>query len=399
MPPKGMNNPDLAGDGLGEELRSKIITAIESGDADAVAGVYGELARSIENNILKEARAVASAEANDHAVMTARGKQQLTSEERSFYTEAIEKRSLANLDTLMPVTIFERVFEDLEQNHPLLSLIDFVNTTGVTEWITRKEECVGAFWGKLTDAITKELENGFDKKQTTLAKLTAFIPVSNSMLNLGPEWIDRFVRAMLSESIAIALEKGIVDGDGDNQPIGMLRDLAGSVTLNKYPYKAAEPLADLKPMTLGAQVMAPLTKNGTRSVPKVLLVVNPLDYWTKIFPATTVLTSAGTYVYGVLPIPADITQSTAVPAGKMIAGLARDYFMGINGAAAIETSDQYRFLEDEKIFATKHHGTGAPKDNSSFLVFDISTLETTPVQSLADPIAIEEVVQEAKAVK
>ena len=44
---------------------------------------------------------------------------------------------------------------------------------------------------------------------------------------------------MLSESIAIALEQGIVAGTGKDQPIGMIKDLAGSVNLGVYSDKEA----------------------------------------------------------------------------------------------------------------------------------------------------------------
>ena len=59
---------------------------------------------------------------------------------------------------------------------------------------------------------------------TTLNKLSAFIPISKDMLILGPVWIDKFIRVLLSESIAIGLEKAIIDGNGVDQPIGMLKD-------------------------------------------------------------------------------------------------------------------------------------------------------------------------------
>src|SRR5690606_40816442 len=69
----------------------------------------------------------------------------------------------------------------------------------------------------------------------------------------------------------------------------------------------------------GVQTCAlPISKDGKRTVSNVLLIVNPLDYWSKIFPGTTVLTANGTYVYGVLPIPAKVVQSVAAPEGKLI---------------------------------------------------------------------------------
>jgi hypothetical protein len=212
--------------------------------------------------------------------------------------------------------------------------------------------------------------------KTDLYKLSAFIPVSKSMLDLGPEWLDRYVRTVLGESIAIALEEAIVKGTGKNQPIGMIKDLGGAVVDGVYPDKAAVALLDFTPNTLGEKVMAPLTLDGKRTVSNVLLVVNPLDYWSKIFGATTVLTQSGTYAYGVLPIPGTIIQSVAMPQGKMGAGIAKDYFMGVGSTRKVEYSDEYRFLEDERVYVTKQYANGRPKDNSSFLVFDISNLET-----------------------
>lgn len=357
------------------EIQEQIRAAMQSDDEEGMVKAFGAMARSIEQNILKEARDTLQIELSDRATLEARGQSQLTSEERKYYDKVIEKRSFNGVEETMPKTIFERVFEDLQREHPLLSKIDFHNTTGSMEWILRTEECVGAFWGKLTDAITKELENGFTKENMGLNKITAFIPVSKAMLDLGPVWLDRFVRAMLAESVSIALEEGIIAGTGKDQPIGMLKDLEGSVTLGVYPDKAATSLTDFSPATLGKNVVAPLTREGKRNVTEVLMIVNPLDYWEKIFGATTILTANGTYVYGVIPIPGEIITSAAVPKGKMVAGIAKDYFMGIGSERKIEYSDHVKFLDDERIYITKQYANGKPKDNKSFLVFDITNLE------------------------
>lgn len=359
------------------ELRLKINEALQGDDQEAMAEAFMSLARGIEQNVIKEARSVMNQELGDRATLEARGQSQLTSEEQSYYNAVVQQRGFVDLDIVMPKTIFDRVFEDLETNHPLLSKIDFINTTGSNEWIMRTDECVGAFWGPLSGAITKELSNGFKKENAGLYKLSAFIPVSKAMLDLGPVWLDRFVRAMLSESIAIALEAGIVAGTGKEQPIGMIKNLKGSVVEGVYPDKEATPLLDFTPATLGKEVISPLTKGGKRNVNKVLIVVNPLDYWSKLFGATTVLTANGTYAHGVLPIPGDIVTSVSVPVGKLVAGVATDYFMSIGSTAKIEYSDQYRFLEDERTYLTKQYANGKPKDNDSFLVFDIENLDAS----------------------
>ncbi|WP_235640253.1 hypothetical protein [Clostridioides difficile] len=47
--------------------------------------------------------------------------------------------------------------------------------------------------------------------------------------------------------------------------------------------------------------------------------------------------------------------------------------MGIGSAGKIEYSDEYKFLEDVRVYLAKQYATGTPKDNFSFLVFDIET--------------------------
>lgn len=359
------------------ELRSQITNALKDDNEEGVVEALVRMAEGIQKDLIKEARSMVSEEMSDRAILERRGSHQLTSEERNYYNKVIEKRGFTSLDVVLPKTVFDRVFEDLEQNHALLSKINFQNTTASTEWIIRTTDCEAAWWGKLTDTIKKELEHGFDKVDTGMYKLSAYMPVAKAMLDLGPEWLDRYVRAVLSESISLALELAIVAGTGKDQPIGMMKNLKGAVVESVYPDKTAETLENLSPLTLGEKVMAPLTKEGRRAVPTVLMVVNPLDYWSKIFPATTFLTAGGTYIHGVLPIPGDIVQSVAVPTGKIVVGVATDYFMGVGSTGKIEYSDEYKFLEDERVYITKQYANGKPKDNDSFLVFDITNLDTS----------------------
>ena len=359
------------------ELRTNLMEAIKSNDEEKITTAFLRMAEDIQSNLLKEARSIANTESIDRAILDKRGMPQLTSEERAYYSQVIEKRGFTDLEITMPRTIFDRVFDDLEQNHPLLSAITFENTTGVTEWVIRKTGTEAAWWGQLTDPIKKELEGGFAKINTVAYKLSSYLPVAKSMLDLGAEWLDRYVRVVLTESISLGLEMGIVAGTGKDQPIGMMKDLKGSVVEGVYPDKTAKPLADFKPNTLGTEIMAPLTNDGKRTVASVIMLVNPVDYWAKIFGATTMLTSNGTYVYGVLPIPGNIIQTVAVPKNKLIVGVAKAYFMGIGSAGKIEYSDEYKFLEDVRVYLAKQYATGTPKDNFSFLVFDIENLDTT----------------------
>jgi hypothetical protein len=356
------------------EMKEAFLNAMNSGDEEQMAKAFTTFANSIQQNIVNEAKAAFSDDVNDRQVMTSRGLQVLTKEETTYYNEVIAGNGFSGVEKLVPATVIERVFEDLEQKHELLQYIEFVNVTGITEWIMKKGDVPTAWWGKLTDAIKALLDDGFERLSMEQYKLSAYLPVANAMLDLGPVWLDKYVRTVLAEAMAIGLEQAIISGTGADQPIGMIKDLAGAVVGGAYPDKAATVLADFTPETLGKEVMAPLTKGGKRAVSQVLLVVNPLDYWSKVFPATTVLTQSGTYVYGVLPIPAKVVQSVAVPAGKMAAGVASDYFLGVGATRKIAESKEYRFIEDETVYLTKMYANGRPKDNGSFLVFDISAI-------------------------
>lgn len=293
------------------------------------------------------------------------------------------KQALTDLDVVMPKTVIDRVFEDLVLEHPLLDAIDFQNTSGLIETYLNTNGVQLASWGTLTGEIVKELTSGFKKTSMTLEKLSAFLPVAKAMLDLGPAWLDHYVRTILTEAIYNGLESGIISGTGKDQPIGMMKQVGEGVSITNgvYPDKTAVKVTGFDPETYGSLLaaMAKTPKGNPRRVDGVILVVNPTDYLKKIMPGTTIMTPNGTYVNNVLPYPTTIIQSTQMAAGKAVIGLGKKYFMGIGTAKSgkIEFSDEYHFLEDERVYLTKLYGHGEPMDNNAFQVLDISELKPT----------------------
>ncbi len=355
------------------EVQNSMAEAIRNGDEKSFMEAQTKMADIIQNRILEKAKEFVGKEVTSRVRVVG---DVLTAEEREYYNEVIEVGGFDSVDKLVPPTVMERVFDGLKQEHALLDEIDFINATGLTELTFRDETKDGqtAAWGAITSAITKQLEAGFKVAKVGSNSLTAFIPVHQSMLALGPVWLDRYVVEVLKESLAIGLETAVVAGTGKTMPIGMIKDLDGNVVAGEYPDKTGTELTTLAPKSLGENIMAPLTKGGKRAVNNVLIVVNPLDYWGKIFASTTFLTADKTYVHGVLPIPAKIIQSAAVPTNRMVAGIGKDYFATISGSGKIEASDHCKFLEDQRVYKAKLLADGYPKDNASFLVFDITNL-------------------------
>ncbi len=351
--------------------KTEIKNALETGDAETFADVFiktiNAKAESIQNSLIEEAKSF-NVENADAAVLAQRGFKPLTAEERKYYNEVKDKHSFDGLE--LPKTVFERVFDDLQKEHPLLSEIDFVNTTGVTEWIVRVDDVEAAWWGPLCDEIKKKLDTGFKTIKTDLYKVSAYVPVCKAMLALGPEWLDRYVRAILTESIALAMEKYIIAGDGQDGPVGMTKKIA-DVSGGVHQDKEAVTLADFSPESIGSQILAPLAK-GKNGLGRLLLVVNSQDYYNKFYPLFNIQDRDGLYRDQNLPFNGKVIVSDYMPEGKMTVGEARNYFMGVGSELKIEHSDEYRFLEDQRTYIAKQYANGQPRKDEDFIVFDIT---------------------------
>ena len=189
-----------------EEIKEKAIKAIGEGNIEEQAEILEAWVEGVAQDVAREYTKEQRILDNDTMILTSRGAKQLTSKEIEYYEKVSEamksanpKQALTDLDVVMPTTTINRVFEDIEEAHSLLKLIKVNNVTGLTEVITRKGDIETAWWGPLCDDIKKELEAGFKKESTTLYKLSAFLPICKAYLGLGPAWLDKFIRTILTD--------------------------------------------------------------------------------------------------------------------------------------------------------------------------------------------------------
>lgn len=364
-----------------EEQVAAMKAAFEEGNAKEVAEKIVENFennfvhfQSMMNDVIQESQK-ATRENWDASVLAARGVRVLTSEEQKFYNAAIEAESFDEVDKLMPPTVFERVFEDLTIEHPLLSKVNFQRTGATTAWVLRKPGATTAFWGDVTAAIQEMVDEGFYTIEQGMFKLSGFLVVSKAMFELGPVWLDRYVRTFLQEVISAELENVIVNGTGKKQPIGMIRDLNAPIVDGEYAEKVKIELSAFTPKEIGEKILAPTTKNGTRRYTGVTLILNPMDYATKLFPIGTKRKDDGTWTYDNFSVPGlEIIQSPSVRLGTLIAGKPKDYFMGVASEQKLETTDILRMIEDQRLYLVRQLANGRPLDADSFTVFDISKL-------------------------
>ena len=388
-----------------KEKQTELLQVLQSEDAgeEAIAQAFADYANSLQQALIEEARQSLSETSADKTVLASRGVRQLTSAEEKYYNAVIEagrssdfRQALSNIEIDMPETTIDSVFEDLEQEHPLLAAIDFQNTSASIKFIVNKTGVQLAVWGKLNSGIQKELEGPIDEIDATMYKLTAWLPVAKDMLDLGPAWLDRYVRTIISEACLTAIEDAIVCGTGKDMPVGMNRVVGEGAVVSGGEYTEKTPIkvTNFKPKTFGNLIskMAVNPESGkNRTVSGLIMVVNPVDYFNLIMPATTAYTPAGAYVSDVLPYPCKIIQSARVPSGRAILGMGKKYFMciGTSRRGRLVYDDSVKFFDDQRVYAIKFHGNGFRKDNNAFLYLDISKLEPLAysVETLGEPAA------------
>lgn len=390
----------------------------ENSTPETVQAAFDQLGQAIAATIRSDFETANG----DRAVLAQRGFRQLTTEETKYYQALIDAGKSNNpiqtyaglLDAkVMPLTIIEDVYKDLVAEHPLLGAINFQNVAYLTRWILNDHSVQTAVWGAVNSQISQQITSAFRVVELTQCKLSAYALIEKDMLDLGPVFLDGYIRTFLKEALAVGLETAIVSGTGHNQPIGLDRDIHKGVSVNVstgYPQKDAVSLASFSPKDYGAvlAIMAKteawytqdssgdvVPKNSTsansdgspksgytlhggrdRKFDRVLLICNLKTYLTKIMPATTVMNANGEYVSNRFPFPTDVVQSGAVADGKAILCLPKEYFMGVGTSkeGTLEYTDDRYFLEDQRCYKIKMHGMGMAFDDTCAVLLDVSSI-------------------------
>ena len=371
-----------------KKFMEKMMAALQENDAEGAAKVMQEMQDNICQIIEQEFEQYKGV--GDMDVLQSRGLRKLTSEETDWYQKFIgavktgAKQEITNLTAAMPVTVIDRVIEDMKKNHPLLNEINIQDAAGAQKLVMNGVQMASKLggWGKITGAISKELKGEIKTIDVTVAKYTAYFIIPKDFVKFNftfaPMWVDQYIRIILSESIAFGLEKTIISGDGSDQFVGLIMDTS-STSEGRYSAKSAKAISNFDEDYAGVVAVLAKDANGDdRLVPEVLLVVNPQDYIKKIRRIQNTL------VYGTGAIdlinntyPTKVVQSSMIDEGKAAAGIARNYFAAINGGTSgiIEFDDSNQFLEDNRVYTTRVYGNGRPIDNTSFAYLDISAVE------------------------
>ena len=365
-----------------EEATSEQVNAALEAYVTAIAEDAGKQVRA-EYDELKNV--------TDNRVLEARGITTLTAEETKFYNEAVKTGGFDS-EVVWPETILERVFENLQKDHPILSIINFTPTVGRVKVIRARRTGVAVF-GPLHKDLEGQLDSKFGASEFVQLALTAFFLVSNDTLDLGPRWIDRFINLSLTEAVRDIWAEKIITGTGNDEPIGLLKDLDGAVTAGVYPDKATAGTLTFgkdKIVTEVASVMKKLSKftykvdktdEGEvkyRSVAgKVFLIVNPVNYWDIVSRITFANLNN---IYGsAMPFidVKNIIESVDVPENKLIAFVEGEYDATQSRAEKVSVYKETFAMKRATLYAVDMLGNGYPTNNEAAQVYKLD-FSTTP---------------------
>lgn len=371
-----------------KKMMQKMMEALQNDDAEQAAVALQEMQTGICQMIEQEFEQYKGV--GDMEVLQERGLRKLTSEETAWYQKFIGavktgvKQEITNLTTAMPITIIDRVIDDMKKRHELLGAINITDAAGAQRLVMNGVQMASKLgsWGRVAGPISTELKGAIKTIDVGTSKYTAYFIIPKDFVKFNftfaPMWVDQYIRIILSESIAFGLEKTMILGDGKEQFIGMTMDTS-TATDGTYSQKTAVAIKNFDEDY--TNVIAGLAKDSNgddREVPEVLMVVNPQDYIKKIRRLqNTLIYGTGAVDVINLTYPTKVVKSSMMQEGKASVGIAENYFAAINGGTSgiIEYDDSNQFLEDNRVYTTRVYGNGRPIDNTSFAYLDISAVE------------------------
>lgn len=299
------------------------------------------------------------------------GLRTLNKEEKEFF-EALKndprQAVTGNQVDMLPSTFIDVTLEDIKKESKLLNYINFA-PANVKKWITASK--TGAYsWGGLTDKIKGELTASFAVLDMEVCKLTVYLVLPKAIRDLALPFVEKYCREILKEQLNDGLEYGVLQGTGKNEPIGIYKQIAKTNEDGTHQDKTVDTtMTSFKPKAL-ASAKKYLTKNGKRTIDKLVLVCHPNDEADYVAPA--IYNDEGRMVASYKNL--EVVPSANNPEGKAALIIPKKYTMGLTGLG-FKDYDQTMALDDADVIIGKGYANGRASDDNVAFVFDVTKLE------------------------
>lgn len=366
-------------------LTAKIEGAPVENKTEAILNAMQEYIEASTAGIVEQYAQDAVRASTDVEFAKSLGLRVLNKEEKAFYSKfgsSVKAALTFDQDDVIPTSIIERTLDSVKKESGLLQYVRII-PAGVKKWISAAATGAAA-WGTLTSAVSAELSATVTGITMDVHRLAAYLLVPKGIVALGEAYVDRYFRAILGEALVDGLEAGVIDGNGKVAPIGLSRQIGSVAGDGTHNTKSAVALASFAPEHYGA-LISTLTNGGKRKVEEVILICNPSDYFTKIFPA------ASAYVNGAwvesFSFPTKVIQTVNCAAGSPVLALPGLYDLGIQ-SVTVDVYKETKALDDVDVLIAKTYGNGRAVDDACAIKLSIADLKAfVPSVVVANTIA------------
>lgn len=356
-----------------KQAQEEALEILQTGEdkAQAIVEAIEKLNEAQYSEIIQEIVEQSDRAKSDKEYAKTLGLRTLSKEEKEFF-EALKndprQAITGNQVDILPTTFVDVTLEDIKKESGLLKHINFA-PANVKKWITASK--TGAYsWGALTEKIKGELTASFATLDMEVCKLTVYMILPKSIRDLALPFVEKYCREILKEQLNDGLEYGALQGTGKNEPIGAYKQIAKTNDDGTHKDKTVNTdLTSFRPKAL-AGAKKYLTKNGNRTIDKLVLVCHPNDEADYVAPAIYDAEGRNISSYKNL----EVVTCANNPQGKALLLIPKKYTMGLTGLG-FKDYDQTLALDDADVIIGKGYSNGRASDDNIAYVFDVTKLE------------------------
>lgn len=292
---------------------------------------------------------------------------------KEFYSKFKNLRAVTGEGLTIPDVVITRILDILGDYSTLYPLVDKIKVKG-TARILIDTDTTPADWIEMKSAITSGDVGTITNVDFDGWKVGKVTFVDNCILQDSIINLDDYVVKKLARSIALALDKAMLDGTGaaGKQPEGIIPSLPGD---NKVTVTDPTGIVDIvKPISF--------IDTGEDSVGEIVAVVKRSTYYNRLLGYSVQNNSAGN-VIGKMPnlsspdlLGLRVVFNNNMDEDKVLFGDFMKYTLVEREDITVDKSEHVKFSEDQMAFRGKGRFDGKPTKPDAFVLV---TLTFTPV--------------------
>lgn len=287
-------------------------------------------------------------------------------EVKEFYEQFRNLRAVGGAELTIPDVTVNRIFDIVGDYSTLYPLVDKIKIKGEGR-IIFDTDTAPAEWMEMTAAIPEGDVGTIGYVDFDGFKVGKLTFVDNSILQDSIINLDAYITKKIARAIALAIDKAILTGTGDKQPMGIIPSLDES-------HKVSADTAD----GVGG-IVSPISliDTGADSIGEISAVMNRKTYYDKLLQFSILPTDAGNLV-GKLPnltnpdlLGLRVVFNNNMGADEILYGDFSKYTLVERESITIDASEHAKFGADQTGFRGKARFDGKPTNKNAFVLVSI----------------------------